>query len=111
MSLRTVPIHKSLHRVNTFMGGDREVLMVAALIAGSSIFLGQSVSSLIAGIVLWIGILIPARIINKADPLMRHVFLADLHFKQRYYPAKSHVLANPNIKLKTKLKKYGFCYK
>ena len=40
--MRTVPIHRSLHRVNTFMGGDREVVMCSALIAFISVFSGDS---------------------------------------------------------------------
>lgn len=111
MSLRTIPIHRSLHRTNTFMGGDREVVMMAGLIAIASIAVGQSLFSIVMGVVFWFMILIPSRMLNKSDPIMRKVFLADLKFRQRYFPAHTHVLANPVINYKTAMTKSGCCYK
>ena len=84
--MRTVPIHRSLHRVNTFMGGDREVVMCSALIAFVSVFFGQSFFSLVVGVGFWLVVLTFARIINKSDPLMRKVYLSNLRFRQGYFP-------------------------
>lgn len=109
--LRTVPIHRSLHRVNTFLGGDREMIMMAALVAITSIAIGQNLVSLIGGIFFWFVVLIPARKIAKKDPKMRDVFLASLAFKQRYYPPRSHVLANIKQNYKAELTKGGMKYK
>lgn len=111
MNLRTIPIHRSLHRINTFMGGDREMVMIAALISITCIFLGQSLLSTVFGIVFWIFILVTSRLLNKADPLMRKVFIADLKFRQRYFPAHSHVLAKFNVNYKTGYSKSGYHYK
>ncbi|MBQ4487700.1 MAG: VirB3 family type IV secretion system protein [Ruminobacter sp.] len=108
--LRNVPIHRSLHRVNTFMGGDREVIMMAGLITVASIAVGQNMISAVFGIIFWFMVLIPARKIAKVDPLMRPVFLASLNFKQKYFPPHSHVLANNKLNYKAVMTKSGMKY-
>ncbi|MBQ8976875.1 MAG: VirB3 family type IV secretion system protein [Succinivibrionaceae bacterium] len=114
--MRTVPIHRSLHRVNTFMGGDREVVMCSALIAFISVFFGQSFSSFVLGIAFWLVVLTFARIINKSDPLMRKVFMSNLRFRQGYFPAHSHIMHKESLmtyrqNFKTGFKSSGFGYK
>ena len=114
--MRTVPIHRSLHRINTFMGGDREVVMCSALIAFVSVFFGQSFFSLFVGVGFWLVVLTFARIINKADPLMRKVYLSNLRFRQGYFPATSHILHKTTAStfrqnFKTGFKSSGFGYK
>lgn len=101
MSLRTVPIHRSLHRNNSFMGGDREVIMFTALISISSASLGQNLISIFFGVALWLIVLTISRKITKSDPQMRYVWLANLRFKQRYFPPHSHALVHPNNNYKT----------
>ena len=108
--LRNVPIHRSLHRVNTFMGGDREVIMMAGLITIASIAVGKNMISVVFGIIFWFMVLIPARKITKSDPLMRPVFFASLHFKQKYFPPHSHVLANVHLNYKAVMTKSGMKY-
>lgn len=90
--MRTVPIHRSLNRTNTFMGGDREVIMCSALLAFVTVFFGQSIETTIIGIGFWIITLAAARRINKADPLMRKVYLSNMKFLQGYFPAHTHIM-------------------
>lgn len=95
--MKTIAIHRSFNRVNTFMGGDRELVMISALIAVVIVMQGQSFLGFIIATVFWLIMLAVARQMNKVDPQMRHVFVADLKFRQRYFPPTSHVLANPKI--------------
>lgn len=109
--LRDIPIHRSLHRANTFMGGDREVVMMAALITISSIAVGQNLVSAIFGIIFWFMVLIPSRRIAKKDYLMRTVFFSSFAFRQKYFPPHTHILANPKSNYKAVLTKTGMTYK
>lgn len=111
--MRTVPIHRSLNRANTFLGGDREVVMCAGLISFVAIFFGQSLISTITGIIFWLSVLGVARQLAKADPLMRKVFVADLKFRQRYFPATSHILRKGGCRqnFRAGFKSSGYGYK
>lgn len=114
--MRTVPIHRSLNRVNTFMGGDREIVMCSALIAFVSVFFGQSLLSAVLGISFWLIVLTVARQVNKADPMMRKVYISNLRFRQGYFPPLSHIRHQENYStfrqnFKIGFKSSGFGYK
>lgn len=86
--LRSVPIHASMNRHNLFMGGDRELVMVAGLLAAALIFSSQDWLATAYGIILWIGALFLLRLMAKADPQLRPVYLRHRLYR-RYYPARS----------------------
>lgn len=86
--MRTVPIHRSISRSNLFLGGDRELVMMSGLIAFALIFTAQKWVATIFGIVLWFGALFVLRLMAKADPQMRHVFLRYRKYPE-YAPARS----------------------
>jgi type IV secretory pathway TrbD component len=88
MALRTIPIRRSGNRENLFMGGDRELVMFAGLLAGALIFTAQELRATVFGLVLWFGALFACRIMAKADPKMRFVYLRHRKY-QRYYPPRS----------------------
>ena len=88
MALRTVVIHRSLSRGNLFLGGDRELVMMSGLIACALIFSAQKWVATIFGISLWFGALFMLRLMAKADPQMRHVFLRYRKYPE-YAPARS----------------------
>ncbi|PTN07561.1 conjugal transfer protein TrbD [Nitrosomonas aestuarii] len=88
MALRVIPIRQSGNRPNLFMGGDRELVMFSILIAATSIFAAMEIKTAIFGIALWIFALFALRLMAKHDPMLRHVYLRQLHYK-RYYPARS----------------------
>lgn len=93
------------------MGGDREVVMMAALITISSIAVGQNLVSAIFGIIFWFMVLIPSRRIAKKDYLMRTVLFSSFAFRQKYFPPHTHILANPKSNYKAVLTKTGMTYK
>ena len=90
MALRSAPIHRSLIRSNLLLGGDRELVMLSATIAAALIFSGLTKLSIITGILLWFASLFVLRMMAKADPLMRQVFL-----RYRRYPARAAARSTP----------------
>lgn len=88
MEIRTVAIHRSLIRPNLFMGGDRELVMFAALLAFALVFSAQEWIATVYGIILWAAALFVLRLMAKADPYMRQVYLRHRLYK-RFYPARS----------------------
>jgi type IV secretion system protein VirB3 len=69
------------------MGGDRELVMFTGLIAFALVFSAQELKASIYGMVLWLGSLYLLRLMAKADPQMRFVYLRHRRY-QRYYPAQ-----------------------
>lgn len=86
--LRTVTIHRVGNRDSLFMGCDRELCMMSAVIAGALIFTAQDIRATVVGISLWFGSLVVLRMMAKSDPKLRHVYLRHRRY-QRYYPARS----------------------
>lgn len=88
MSLRSVPIRRAGNRENLFLGGDRELVMLSGLIAAALVFAAQELKALVAGALLWFLSLLVLRIMAKADPKMRQVYLRQRRYRT-YYPARS----------------------
>jgi type IV secretion system protein VirB3 len=88
MELRRVPIRRIGNRSNLFMGGDRELVMLAGLIAFSLVFNAQEWRAAIVGTGLWIAALFLLRLMAKSDPLMRQVYLRHRRYKA-YYPPRA----------------------
>lgn len=88
MALRTIPIRRAGNRANLFMGGDRELVMFAGLMAAALIFSAQELRATLVGIALWIVSLFIFRLMAKADPMMRHVYLRHRRYAA-YYAARS----------------------
>jgi type IV secretion system protein VirB3 len=70
------------------MGGDRELVLFTGLLAFALIFSAQELRATIFGIALWMVSLSIFRIMAKADPQMRFVYLRSRKYK-KYYPARS----------------------
>ena len=75
MALRKIPIRRAGNRDNLFMGGDRELVMFSGLLAFALVFSAQELRATVVGLLLWFGALYALRIMAKADPRMRHVYL------------------------------------
>jgi type IV secretory pathway TrbD component len=88
MALRTIPIRRAGNRHNLFMGGDRELVMFAGLLAFALIFSAQELRATVVGLLLWFGTLYACRLMAKSDPKLRFVYMR--HRKYRpYYAARS----------------------
>ena len=88
MSLRTIPIRRSGNRPNLFMGGDREMVMFSGLLSAILVLATQDFLAIIIGIALWFLTIRALRMMAKADPFMRAVYLKQRRY-QKYDPARS----------------------
>ena len=88
MAIRAVPIRRSGNRDNLFMGGDRELVMLTGLLAGALVFSAQDIKAFVVGVTLWLLSLYLFRVMAKADPKMRHVYLRQRRYRP-HYPARS----------------------
>ncbi|HCZ14319.1 MAG TPA: conjugal transfer protein TrbD [Candidatus Accumulibacter sp.] len=88
MALRSVPIRRAGNRDNLFMGGDRELVMFSGLLAFALIFSAQELRATLIGLLLWFAALYVFRLMAKADPKMRFVYIRHRRYKP-YYPARS----------------------
>ncbi|OJW51130.1 MAG: conjugal transfer protein TrbD [Alphaproteobacteria bacterium 41-28] len=93
MALRLIPIRRAGNRENLFMGGDRELVMFSGLLAGALVFSAQDMIATVFGIALWFGALFACRLMAKADPKLRRVYLRHRRYKS-YYPARSTLFRN-----------------
>jgi len=88
MALRRVTIHRAGIRPHLFLGGDRELVLFSGLIAFVLTVPSFQWAAISTGIALWMVALFVLRLMAKADPRMRHVYLRQLRYR-RYYPARS----------------------
>lgn len=88
MAVRTLPIRRAGNRHNLFLGGDRELVMLAGLLAFTLVVAAQDGVATAAGIALWFAAVYACRRMAKKDPRLRHVYLRHRLYR-RYYPARS----------------------
>ena len=93
--LRTIPIHRFGVRHNLFLGGDRELVMFAGLLAFAMIFSAVQIKATVFGLCFWLLCLFLCRLMAKADPLLRHVYLRHRRYKS-FYPAHSSAFCQSN---------------
>jgi len=85
---REVTFHQSANRPNLLLGGDRELVLMTALLAAVLIFTLAKLWAAIAGVVFWLIALGVLRRLAKADPIMRQVYIRHIKYKP-FYLAKS----------------------
>jgi type IV secretion system protein VirB3 len=84
------------------MGGDRELVMFAGVMAFALIFSAQELRATVFGLLLWLATLFACRLMAKSDPKMRFVYLRHRKYKgnrklKGYYPPRSTPFRiNPN---------------
>ena len=86
MAIRTVPIRRAGNRDNLVLGGDRELVMFAGLLAGALVFSAQEMKAGIFGLIVWIAALQVFRVMAKSDPKMRFVYLRQRRYRPYYAP-------------------------
>ena len=77
-------IHRALSRPNLLMGADRELVLIAGLASIILIFVVLTVASALFGIAVWIVVVAALRIMAKADPMMRRVYIRHISYKPTY---------------------------
>ena len=87
--LHRVRIHRALSRPNLLFGADRELVLVTGLAAVILIFVVLTWFSALLGISIWIVIVGLLRMMAKADPMMRKVYLRHIRYRPRYRPTST----------------------
>lgn len=82
-------IHRALSRPNLLMGADRELGLVTGLTAVVLIFVVLTVYSALFGILIWFVVFAALRMMAKADPMMRQIYLRHMRYRAFYLPTSS----------------------
>ena len=85
---REVPFHESANRPNLLLGGDREMVLVFAILAAMLVFAVMKWWSVVGGVVLWLTAVGVLARMGKVDPLLRQVYIRHIRYRN-FYPAKS----------------------
>jgi type IV secretory pathway TrbD component len=87
-ALRRNRIHRALSRPNLLMGADRELVLITGLAAIILIFVVLTIYSALFGVAVWILAVAALRMMAKADPMMRRVYMRHVSYRSAY-PATS----------------------
>ena len=82
-------IHRALSRPTLLFGADRELVLITGLAAVILIFVVLTVVSAALGFAIWIVVVGLLRMMAKADPLMRKVYLRHIKYRSYYRPTST----------------------
>ena len=82
-------VHRALSRPNLLMGADRELVLVTGLAAAILIFVVLTWYAMLLGVALWTVVVGLLRMMAKADPMMRRVYLRHMAYRHHYLPTSS----------------------
>ncbi len=82
-------IHRALSRPNHLMGADRELVLLTGLATAILIFVVLTWYAALFGIAVWIVVIGALRVMTKADPMMRHVYVRHIGYRPNYRPTST----------------------
>ncbi|WP_404406909.1 conjugal transfer protein TrbD [Pelagibacterium halotolerans] len=82
-------IHRALSRPALLFGADRELVLIAGLASVILVFVVLTVISALLGVAIWIVVVGLLRMMAKADPLMRRVYLKHIKYRPYYRPTST----------------------
>lgn len=88
-NLSRSPVHRALSRPNLLMGADRELVLLTALAAVILIFVVLTWYAALFGLAIWLIAVAALRMMAKADPLMRRVYVRHISYKAFYRATSS----------------------
>ena len=88
-TLSRSPVHRALSRPNLLMGADRELVLLTALAAVILIFVVLTWYAALFGFAIWLIAVAALRMMAKADPLMRRVYVRHISYKAFYRATSS----------------------
>lgn len=91
---REIVVHQSCNRPNLLLGGDRELVLLSAIMAAMLAFVIATWWGAISGVVLWVSAVAVLNRMGKADPILRQTYVRHIRY-QSFYPAKSPISAAP----------------
>ena len=86
--LRRTPLHRALHRPNLLLGGERELVLTAAIFCGGLAAYTLDPVAIAIGLGVWLFAIAVLRIMAKADPQMSKIYRRQIAY-QPYYPPRS----------------------
>jgi len=91
------PVHRSLIRPMLLMGGERELVLMLAMVAGIFILSLFQVWAAITGVLIWmVGVFFLQRM-GEHDPKLSKVFVRLLKYsRKRYIPPSSTPFCSPS---------------
>jgi len=87
---REIVIHQSANRPHLLLGGDRELVLFAALMSAMLIFALVTWWGIAAGIALWITAVAVLSRMGRSDPMLRQVYFCHVKYRA-FYPAKGRI--------------------
>ena len=87
---REIVIHQSANRPHLLLGGDRELVLFAALMSAMLIFALVTWWGIVAGIAIWIGAVAVLSRMGRFDPMLRQVYVRHVKYRA-FYQAKGRV--------------------
>lgn len=87
--LERARIHRALSRPTLLFGADRELVLITGLAAVILIFVVLTMVSAALGFAIWIVVVGLLRMMAKADPLMRKVYLRHIRYRSYYRPTST----------------------
>lgn len=88
MELMQTPIYRALYRPNLLLGGERELVLIGALLSAGTAMVGLTIPAFIAGAIIWLVCMAATPLLARADPNMAKVYLRYLKY-QHHYLARS----------------------
>ncbi|TPJ81953.1 conjugal transfer protein TrbD [Mesorhizobium sp. B2-5-13] len=82
-------IHRALSRPNHLMGADRELVLLTGLATAILIFVVLTWFSALFGVAIWIVVMGALRVMAKADPMMRQVYVRHIGYRPSYRPTST----------------------
>lgn len=86
--IHAAPIHRALHRPNLILGGERELVLITAILCGGVGVSGLNLVSAGIGLGVWLITVGFLQWMAKADPYLSKVYLRHIRYRP-YYPARS----------------------
>lgn len=87
--LRHHRIHRAFSRPNLLMGADRELVLITGLAAIVLIFVVLTFYSVVFGLAGWTFMVGVLRMMAKADPQMRRVYMRHIRYRPVYRPTST----------------------
>lgn len=82
-------VHRALSRPNLLMGADRELVLLTALAAVILIFVVLTWYAALFGAAIWLVAVAALRMMAKADPMMRRVYIRHISYRSYYRPTST----------------------
>ena len=83
-NLARTRIHRALSRPNLLIGADRELVLLTGLASIILIFVVLTWYAALFGVFIWLVTVAALRMMAKADPMMRQVYMRHITYRPTY---------------------------